>query len=397
MPVQRNIRLLAWFNFWLEFRLYAPIAILYFSQITGSYALGMSVFSAARLAQFLFEVPTGVFSDLIGRKKTMVYGALAGMLSLIFYAIGGSHLALLIGAFVEGLAWALFSGNNEAFLHDTLKQMGKPETYQEFLGKTTSTHMIALGISAVIGSLIAAISFQWVMWLSVIPALFALFVSLRFVPPQVVTDVDTNAYTHLKTAFRNIIQNVRLRNLSAASILSFAIGESAWSLRSAFIQLLWPVWALGFAQMLGDASAAIGFYFAGRIIRRFGEFRLLIGGKLFSFAVDLFALLVPTVVSPALTALNSVFYGVNNVATSGLIQREFTDEQRATMGSLNSFVGSLGFVVFSVLLGVLADQIGVIPALVLATLLGIIPIFLYYWALRVPEKEVASRQFSLNR
>src|SRR5690606_33983357 len=205
------------------------------------------------------------------------------------------------------------------------------------------------------------------------------------------------AYAHLQTAFRNITQIVRLRNLSAASILSFAIGESAWSLRSAFIQLLWPVWALGFAQMLGDASAAIGFYFAGRIIRRFGEFRLLIGGKLFSFAVDLFALLVPTVVSPALTALNSVFYGVNNVATSGLIQRAFTDEQRATMGSLNSFVGSLGFVVFSVLLGVLADQIGVIPALVLATLLGIIPIFLYYWALRVPEKEVASRQFSLNR
>ena len=69
------------------------------------------------------------------------------------------------------------------------------------------------------------------------------------------------------------------------------------------------LWALGFAQMLGNASAAVGFYFAGRIIRRFGEFRLLIGGKLFSFVVDLFVLLVPTVVSPALTALTGMRNG----------------------------------------------------------------------------------------
>ena len=393
MSVQRNIRLLAWFNFWLEFRPYAPIAILYFSQVTGSYAFGMSIFSATRLSQFLFEVPTGVFSDLVGRKRTIIFGAIAGMLSLVFYVIGGTYLALLIGAFSEGLARALFSGNNEAFLHDTLKQMGKPEAYQEFLGKTSSMPMIALGISAVIGSLIAAISFQWVMWLSIVPTLFALFISLRFIAPQVHMEESISAYAHLRIALQNIVQNVRLRTLSAASILSFAVGESAWVFRSAFISMLWPVWALGIAQMLGDASAAIGFYFAGRIIRRFGEFRLLIGGMSFSLVVNLFALLVPTVISPALTALNSVFYGVNNVATSGLIQREFTNEQRATMGSLNSFVGSIAFAVFSVLLGALADRIGVIPALVFATLLGVVPMFLYWRALRQPENSELA-QFS---
>jgi hypothetical protein len=57
-----NIRLLAWFNFCLDFRLYAPVAILYFSDVAGSFTLGMSVFSAIMLSGALLEVPTGVFS-----------------------------------------------------------------------------------------------------------------------------------------------------------------------------------------------------------------------------------------------------------------------------------------------------------------------------------------------
>src|SRR5690606_30925074 len=115
-----------------------------------------------------------------------------------------------------------------------------------------------------------------------------------------------------------IVRNPRLRLLSAASILSYAIGEASWLFRSAFVEMLWPVWALGISQMIGNLTAALGFFFAGRIIRRFGEFRLMIGGMSLSEAVNLFGLLVPTVLSPALMASNSIFYGINSVAKSGL-------------------------------------------------------------------------------
>lgn len=382
MLVPRNVRLLSWFNFLLDFRPYAPIAILYFSQVSGSYALGMSIFSAATVAQSLFEVPTGIFSDLIGRKKTIVCGAAASVFSLLFYAIGSLYVALLIGAIFEGLARAFYSGNNDAFLHDTLAETGQRDSYQEWKGKTTAMFQVGLAISAVIGSLLAAISFQAVMWVSVIPMMLALLVSLRFSEPRTHTPQDLNPYAHLRQSFKNTVQNPRLLKLSAASILGWAIGESAWLFRSAFIVTLWPVWAIGFAQMLANAGAAAGFYFAGRIIKRFGEYRLLVGGMTFSEVVNLFCVLVPTVFSPALMSLNSVFFGVNSTAISGLMQHEFTDEQRATMGSLNSFAGALVFAAFSFFMGGLADQFGVIPALLCSTLLFFIPISLYRWTLR---------------
>jgi MFS family permease len=382
MPVPRNVRLLGWFNFWGDFRPYAPIAILYFAQVSGSFALGMSVYSIVMLAQACFEVPTGVFSDQIGRKRTVVCGAAAAVFSLLAYAVGGSYLALVIGAIFEGLGRAFFSGNNDALLYDTLAESGQVDTYQDYLGKTSAMCQVALALSALLGGLVAAFSFQAVLWLSVLPMICCLLVSLRLTEPRTRTRPRTKAYAHLRVAFQKIVQNPRLRSLSAASILSFALSESAWLFRSAFVEMLWPVWALGLAQLLANAGAAFGFYFAGRIIRRFGEFKLLVGGMSLSESINLFALLAASVVSPLLMSLNSVFFGVNTVALGGLMQREFTDDQRATMGSLNSFAGSLAFAVCSFLLGAVADRIGPVRALVATTLLATLPMLLYWWILR---------------
>jgi MFS family permease len=390
MPVARNLRLLMWFCFWGDFRPYAPIAIIYFAQISGSFALGMSIFAVTRLAQSLLEVPTGVLSDKVGRKHTVVYGAAAGVFALIFYAIGGTYLALFVGAVFEGLGRAFYSGNNDALLHDTLAEMGQRERFAEYLGKTSSMYQTALAISAVIGSLIAAFSFQVALWLSVVPMVLAFVVSLMLVEPQAFTRQSGNVYAHLATAYRNFAKNPRLRTLSLASITSYAISESTWLIRSAFIEKLWPVWAIGIAQLIANAGAAISFYFSGRIIRRFGELRILVGGKVATEATNLFSLLIPTVFSPALMALNSVFFGVTIVATGDLLQREFSDEQRATMGSLNSFVGSIVLAAYSFLLGAMADRIGVIQALVLSSVLSFLPTILYWKVLGRHAGEVGA-------
>src|SRR3989338_9127881 len=120
MLVHKNIRILAWFNFFSSFRLFAAILIIYFQRVTGSYALGMSIISVVFISTAIFEIPTGIFSDRIGRKNTMILGALSGVLAVVFYAIGISYWILVVGAIFEGLGRSFFSGNNTSLLHDTL-------------------------------------------------------------------------------------------------------------------------------------------------------------------------------------------------------------------------------------------------------------------------------------
>ncbi len=84
MNIEKNIKLLSWLNFCTDFVFFAPVAILYFAHVTGSYALGMSIFSLAYVSSAIFEVPTGIISDLVGRKKTTILGAASSVLCVYY-------------------------------------------------------------------------------------------------------------------------------------------------------------------------------------------------------------------------------------------------------------------------------------------------------------------------
>lgn len=378
MTNHKNIKLLSWFNFFTDFKLYAPIAIIYFAKVSGSYTLGMSVFSIVMLSAAIFEVPTGIFSDFIGRKRTIVSGALSSVLCSIFYAVGGSFLFLAIGACFEGLSRSFYSGNNAALLYDTLTETQQEAEYHTFLGKVSSMLQVALAISAIVGSIMASWSFALVMWISVIPQILCLILSFKMIEPTHYTTESSNVFIHAKESLKHFIKNRELRLLSLASILSYALGESAYKFTSAFINTLWPLWAVGISKALSNIGAAISFYFSGKLIKKYKEFKILIFGNIYSRVINIVSLIFPTVLSPALMSTTSLFYGVTSTAIGNLFQKEFTQEQRATMGSFNSLFGSIAFAIISFSLGLLADKIGPVKALLLAQSSMFIVLWLYW-------------------
>jgi len=95
----KNINVFFAFNFLACFRPHWPIAVLYYQSITGSYASSMIIFSIIFLSQAILEVPTGLASDLLGRRKTMVAGALISFVALFLYATGLNIWVLFVGAF----------------------------------------------------------------------------------------------------------------------------------------------------------------------------------------------------------------------------------------------------------------------------------------------------------
>ena len=59
-------------------------------------------------------------------------------------------------------------------------------------------------------------------------------------------------------------------------------------------------------------------------------------------------------------------YGAYEVSKNVLMQREYTEEQRATMSSMTSFFGSLFYGAFALLMGLIADQYGPAKSLIMA-------------------------------
>lgn len=377
LTMQKNIKLLTLFNFCNDFVFFAPIAIIYFAKVTGSYSLGMSIFSVVYISSAVFEVPTGILSDYIGRKKTMIFGSIFSILCIIFYAIGGYYWILVLGALSQGISSAFFSGNNDAFLRDTLRDMGKESEYHTYLGKTNSTFQVALGLASVIGGFLATRSFSLVVWISVFPQISCLIISFFLKEPTVRPNESGNIYVHLNNSFVHFKENYKLRLLTITSAIRFAVSESSYFLESAFVNMLWPIWGLGVFGLFQHILGATGYYFSGKFINRFGALRILFFENIINRILSFTALFYPSLLSPGLIASASFPWGAGMVAENSLLQKEFTEKQRATMGSLNSLFGSITFGIFSIILGFLGDKLGVRNALLIATITLFIPLYLY--------------------
>ena len=354
--MKRNIKLLAAFNFFTDFRLYSAVLVIYFAKVTGSFTLAMSLFSVTMIVAALFDIPTGVYSDRIGRKNTLMFGAAAASLYSIFYAVGGGYWMLFVGAVLEGLSRAFYSGNNDALLHNSLTNLGEAEQYGHYLGRVSSMFQAALAVAAVLGSIIANWSFTWVMWLSVIPQFVCLCISLFIMEPAHPEKIHTDTKSHISTSLSLLWNNKKLRLLSFAQILGFGVGEAGFNFRPAFIATLWPTWAIGFSQMISYIGGGISYWFSSTLIKKFTALKLLLFESVYNRTVNIFALLFPTVASPAIMSTTSFLYGATEVASNDLMQKEFTQQERATLASITSFGSSILFSIFSIILGKIADM-----------------------------------------
>lgn len=316
----------------------------------------------------------------------MIFGATSYIIGFVLYALGGSYWLLLLGALFEGLARSFYSGNNEALLYDSLEQSNRKHELSSIMGKIGSMGQWALAVAGLLGGFIANWSFRWVMWSSVIPQVVCLILSFMIVDTKKIEREKSNIYSHLKESFQNFLSNKKLRMLSLADILGFGMGEASFQFRSTYIASLWPIWAIGVAQILSNIGAALSFRFAGKMINKFKAITWLIAGGIYSKIVYLVALLFPSIISPALMSTTSLFYGVGQVAKRSLIQHEFNNKQRATMGSLNSFAGSIFFAIFAVSLGYFADLTSPKTALIGVTIAQFLTVWIYLQVSTIEKK-----------
>jgi MFS family permease len=382
LKILNNIKLIAFFNFFSEFLLYSPIAVIYFSKETGSFTLGMSIFSIVTITQTLCEMPMGFISDSIGRRKTMIFGSSLMIFSLLFYISGFGYSALLMGAICEGMGKTFFSGNNSALLYETLKQAGRENDFSMISGKTDSMFQLALSISALLGSFLAIyFPLSTLFLLTLFPYSMALVISIFIVEPQIHSNQDqvvNNALIHIFNSFADCYKNRKLKLLLTSESLSLGIGEAIHHFRPAFIAICWPIWAVGIHRTLAHALGFIGYRLAGKLIKRFSASKLLFVSSSIISLINFTGLFLANLLSPILMAIPSMTYGFERTSMKTLQQNQFLDNQRATMGSISGMLSGLIYAVMMILLGWFADNFGVIKALFFALVCMLSVLFINY-------------------
>jgi MFS family permease len=322
----------------------------------------------------LFEIPTGVTADIRGRRFSYLLGtltlALATALYLWLWQASAPFWAWAVVSMFLGLGFTFFSGAVEAWLVDALKASGYEGRLDEVLAKGEIVEGVAMLTGAVAGGYLAQVSNLGVPYLVRVVILvlnfalaFALMRDVGFTPKR-----DGKPLIEVKRVLGGALQyglrNPPVRAVMMANLFTDGVaGYAFYAMQPYLLQLYGDPKAFG---MAGLAAAVVG----GAQIA--GGLLVPHLARLFRWrtSVLLAAVLLGTVALAAIAFAPWFWIALGLFAFWGLafstivpVRQAYVNdlipsEQRATVLSFESLMGSSGGVVFQPVLGRAADVWG---------------------------------------
>ena len=104
----------------------------------------------------LCEVPSGMAADLLGRRRTLIFGGALGVVSAATMAFAPSLAFICAGMGLKALGYNLLSGTTEALTYDSLKTAGRERDYIKVDAKSSIFMKLASALGA-LASLLAGV------------------------------------------------------------------------------------------------------------------------------------------------------------------------------------------------------------------------------------------------
>jgi MFS family permease len=326
------------------------------------------------IGQVIFEVPTGVVADTRGRRFSYLLGAVTLLAStLLYYVMWQVHAPFAgwaLASILLGLGFTFFSGATEAWLVDALTATGYTGALETVLGRAQTVSGIAMLVGSVLGGVVAQVAALGVPYL-LRAGLLGLTLVVAFLYMHDIGFSPRRGASHvaeIRSVIRGSIdggwRNPPVRALMLAAPFSTGVGFFAFYASQPYL-----------LQLYGDPEA---YSVAGLAAALFAGAQIL-GGILVPYARRLFrhrtdAILLATVgtvvilgvigwtssfvVALVLLAVWALIFAVEGPLRQAYINGLIPSEQRATVLSFDSFMGSIGGAAAQPALGRVADVYG---------------------------------------
>ena len=352
--MERNLRLYPAYATVFAAHFWLPVFFLYFqSYLTMAQVLRLE--ALYYFAVVLTEVPSGYFSDVIGRRITLMLAAASVCVAHAFFFFGSTFSHFAAGQIFLAIGMAFNSGTNTALHYDTLARLGRTREYDVREARVAHLAFLGSGIAALLGGVVAIFDLRNAYALSLAGGLAALALAVAMKEPSLQTN---NRKLALPAFFRQIIRALRelrqpaLRWLSAYVVIMIVLNHIPYIFYQPYLdQLLQRPTLMDGATPLGSGivtliTMIIAAQIAGRSIwirDRLGLLpTLLLGTALQTLIIAAMALIVhPLIVILILlrSCPRAIMTAPRNAALNPLIQ----EAHRATYLSLESLVGRLAF------------------------------------------------------
>ena len=309
------------------------------------------------IVSLLAEIPSGMFADVFGRKKSLLLSCVMTMCSALVRGFVPGFAAVCVSVGFSALSYNFISGSDSAIAYDSLLEEGLQDKYDRFVSNQTVIYRISNGLATLCAGVAVMMGNRNAQVLSLVISVYPRAAGGLFNKENkvILKKTGDSLGKRIKDVYKGSLNFLKGNKKVAGLIFRNALVGGIDVLLLFFLQAKLPMtgipdWILGpllFIMSMGGILGAL----AARKVKKTTL------GKLFIFCISL-----------ALIGLVSEFTGIWYVMTLGGFLTAFADdliqirsdialnqmvpsEQRATLMSVNSFCFSVLMIFMSPLAG----------------------------------------------
>ncbi len=339
---------------------------------------------------FLFEIPTGIFADVYGRKKSFLISCALLSLSMLMYSMSENFWQFSVSEMIGAIGSTFHSGAFRAWFVDSVKHHGYEGKFSNIFSWESTTRSISCMISAVIGGYLSDIAYQ-IPWL-----LGGIFYIITFIISSIIMKEEyfkhkyhsiSETFTKMKETTIDSVTFARDNKIFRfviliGSIQAFCIMTSNMQWQKIFID------KLNLNSYMGILMAVIQiFVIIGNQISRKNIFGFSDNEKK-GMAISQFVIgigMIITVLSQNFPTILTFFLlhelgrGMFNPIKEAYLQENIPSKDRATIGSFESMYIHIGGTLGLMFFGLIAKHFSIPTAWIIS---GLVLIFTSLYILK---------------
>lgn len=379
--IQGNITKYYLFQFFSSLEFWAPIIVLFWFSRGLSMTQIMVLQSLYGVGVIILELPTGAIADLFGKRISLIFGTFFWTIGLLVYALCFKFWQFFIAEMVIAIGSAFISGADRAFIHGTLKSMGRDREYKTVEGRARALTETGRTLARLGGGLIASVSFGLTLIAGAVSVFFSFLISLSFAETKI--DLPRKEQTNYLQIIKDSLNIMKKRGevlwLTAFfAVFNGLVSEVHFFSQPYFQMLEIPVVYFGVIFAAFGLVSILTSSFTHRFakITRNKAFPLL---SLLACASMFLVARLPSLFVLPFWSLFGALGVMNQILVSDQVLVLVPPERAATILSLQNLLRRLVYVGFGPLLGYISDSLGLLAALQVNAVVLLLLLIVLFW------------------
>ena len=379
------------YGFFKNLRLFEPFILLFFKAAGMSYTQIGILYAIKEISIYILEIPTGVYADAFGRRRSMLMSMSSYIIAFAIFFFFSSFWLFAVAMILYALGDAYRTGTHKAMILEYLKIKNISEKKVEYYGATRSYSQLGSATNALLAGLIVFYTgnYRDIFILTILPYIFN-FINLATYPRMLDGEIRKSV-GKIGEQFKKTLADFRLMfkdKLALKAIVNSSLFSASYEATKDYLQAVLQTFALALPILLflsGDKRTAvvigIVYFFiylmtayasrnSYKVVNKVGNLGRAINSTLILGAVIIiltgfFYHINWLIISIVLFLLIYVLHNIRRPMNVGYIADRIKSRVMASGLSVESQIKTFIAAGLSILMGYLADVLGVGMALVI--------------------------------